>query len=232
MQHLHIKQKFRESVAKFYCAQIILALGYLHSKSIIYRDLKLENILLGDDGYIVISDFGLSKIMSDPDQMSSTFCGTAAYLAPEVISGIGYNKAVDWWALGILVFEMTHGYPPFFANNVYVMFEKIKNDQPLINKDLSADAADIIRLLLNKDPSKRLGSKNGSVEIMSHPFFSDLDWKKLQKKEITPRYKPVIKVSKKNQSGITQEAKLSDVTVDMKELIKAHNDTFKQLTHK
>jgi serum/glucocorticoid-regulated kinase 2 len=88
----------------------------------------LENILLGDDGYIVISDFGLSKIMSDPDQMSSTFCGTAAYLAPEVIIGKGYNKAVDWWALGILLFEMTHGYPPFFANNVYVMFEKIKND--------------------------------------------------------------------------------------------------------
>lgn len=142
--HLLKKKKFKESAAKFYAAQVILALGYLHNKKIIYRDLKLENILVEEDGYIVISDFGLSKILSEPNQLTETFCGTAAYLAPEIIRGSSYDKTVDWWALGILLYEMLHGLPPFFDRNMYTMFEKIKTNEPQFSPDISESAKDLI----------------------------------------------------------------------------------------
>jgi serine/threonine protein kinase len=94
-----------------------LALGYLHANNIIHRDLKLENILLEEDGYIVIADFGLSKILSHPDEQTGTFVGTPVYLAPEVLDKRPYDRTIDWWALGILVYELLHGYPPFYDRN-------------------------------------------------------------------------------------------------------------------
>ena len=126
-RHLAKKGKFNEKVARFYAAQVLVALGYLHKKRIIYRDLKLENILLDRDGYILISDFGLSKILSQPEEQTNTLVGTAAYVAPEILKGNGYDKSVDWWALGILIYEMLHGKPPFYDKNVYLMFQKIKD---------------------------------------------------------------------------------------------------------
>ena len=120
--HLIKKRQFKEQVAKFYAAQVLSALGYLHKKKIIYRDLKLENILLDSDGYILIADFGLSKILSQPEEQTNSLVGTAAYVAPEILKGKGYDKTVDWWALGILLYEMLHGQPPFFDKNVYIMF--------------------------------------------------------------------------------------------------------------
>ena len=144
--HLVKKVRFKEQVAQFYAAQVLLALGYLHQKKIIYRDLKLENILLERDGYILISDFGLSKILSQPEEQTNSVVGTAAYVAPEILKGNGYDKSVDWWALGILLYEMLHGQPPFFDKNIYIMFQKIKDERvhPQFSSDISDEARDLI----------------------------------------------------------------------------------------
>jgi len=119
--HLKNAQKFTIESTRFYAAQIVIALGYLHDRKIIYRDLKPENVLMDDRGYVKLSDFGLSK---EADQ-SSTFCGTTDYMAPEMISGMGHDKNLDWWMLGVLVYEMITGKPPFMASNSMQIFKKI-----------------------------------------------------------------------------------------------------------
>lgn len=186
-RHLAKKGKFKEKVARFYAAQVLVALGYLHKKRIIYRDLKLENILLDRDGYILISDFGLSKILSQPEEQTNTLVGTAAYVAPEILKGNGYDKSVDWWALGILIYEMLHGKPPFYDKNVYLMFQKIKDVkcQPVFSDDISEEAKDLIKQLLQKDSQKRLGSNNDIQDIITHPFFDDIKFRKLEQKKVS-----------------------------------------------
>lgn len=114
--HLNKVRRFPEAWAKFYAAQIVSAIGYLHQKKIIYRDIKPENILMGEDGYLFLADFGLAKEMSGID-MATSFCGTPEYLAPEIVKNIGHNHAVDWWAIGILIYEMIVGFPPFYHKN-------------------------------------------------------------------------------------------------------------------
>ena len=114
--HLNKVRRFPEKRAKFYAAQIICSIGYLHKKHIIYRDIKPENILMGKDGYLFLADFGLAKEMSQQD-MATSFCGTPEYLAPEIIKNSGHNHAVDWWAIGILIYEMIVGFPPFYHKN-------------------------------------------------------------------------------------------------------------------
>ncbi|CDW89282.1 protein kinase domain containing protein [Stylonychia lemnae] len=184
-RHLQKRGRFKEKVVQFYLGQVLLAIGYLHQNKILYRDLKLENILLNRDGYIVISDFGLSKILSDPKDQAFSVVGTAAYVAPEILKQKGYDKTVDWWAFGILMYEMLHGIPPFYDKNLYLMFGKIQNDsyQPQYSDDLSENARDLLTQLLQKDHTKRLGYKNDMNDIMQHPFFSDLKFKKLEQKK-------------------------------------------------
>ena len=161
-----------------------MAIGYLHDKDIVHRDLKLENILVDQRGYIKIIDYGLAKMLKDNEEALS-FCGTPEYLAPEMVTQQGHDKAVDWWAIGVLMYEMLIGVTPFFNKNKNMLLTKIKNskvifpDRKKYKIDYSDEMADIIMKLLDKDKNTRLGSKCDANEILSHPWFSGLNMKDL-----------------------------------------------------
>lgn len=180
--------RFGEKRAKLYSAEILLALEHVHSLNIIYRDLKPENILLDSDGHVRITDFGLSKENVTDDSVKS-FCGTPEYLAPEVLKRKKYGKAVDWWSLGTLLFEMIAGLPPFYDNNREKMYKKVLNAELKFPAYMSAGARSVCRGILQRDPLKRLGY-NGAAEIKSHPFYGDLKWQDVYDKKITPDFVP------------------------------------------
>jgi len=187
--HLQNEKRFPEERAKFYAAQIISAIGHLHDQKIIYRDIKPENILMGEDGYLNLADFGLAKEMTNRD-FTTSFCGTPEYLAPEIIQSKGHNHAVDWWSIGILLYEMIVGFPPFYHSNQQTMYELIekfpvKFPDPVKHKiPMSEEVKDLISKLLEKDPDKRIGTEGGHAEICSHPFFEGFDFEKLVSKEL------------------------------------------------
>jgi len=190
-----LKREGRFSVerVRLYTAEIALGLGHLHSMDMIYRDLKPENILLDEVGHVCLTDFGLSKEMVSTPNAARTFCGTPEYLAPEILQGVGHGKAVDWWSLGTLVFEMLTGLPPFYSRNVNHMYEKILKAELRCPSYLSADVVSLIQGLLVRDPLRRLGSGPGDVkELEKQPFFTSLDFSKVDRKEYTPIYKPNI----------------------------------------
>eukprot|EP01118_Nematostelium_gracile_P019396 TRINITY_DN897_c0_g3_i1.p1 TRINITY_DN897_c0_g3~~TRINITY_DN897_c0_g3_i1.p1 ORF type:complete len:441 (-),score=138.81 TRINITY_DN897_c0_g3_i1:612-1934(-) len=211
--HLQKEHKFTPERVKFYCAEIILGLEYLHNSGVIYRDLKPENILLTEDGHICMTDFGISKegLLADNDR-TATFCGTPEYLAPEVLEGKGYTKAVDWWSFGTLMFEMLTGLPPFYSQDVQQMYFKImhaKLDLP----DTDSDTKSILTGLLERDPNKRLADSNA---IKAHPYFKTIDWEKLLRKEITPPFIPPVKdkadVSMVDPTFTSERATISEPT--------------------
>ena len=192
--HLHKEQYFKESKAKFYICEIILAIEHLHKNNIIYRDLKPENILLDENGHIKLTDFGLSKIVNDINKdRTFTICGTPEYVAPEVLTGKGYNKSVDWWSLGIVLYEMLCGYSPFREAHERIDIEIYF--KPIHHDNLISDIAfDLINKLIEPNCEKRLGyGIMDSIEIKNHVFFKDINWKKVERKEIEPEYKPVLK---------------------------------------
>lgn len=163
-KHLSEQRRFNETRVKFYAAQIALALGYLHKSNIYYRDLKPENILLGLDGYILLADFGLAKIKQGDDGVEpNSFCGTPEYISPEMIIGSGHDHTLDWWALGVLIYEMIIGIPPFYhknQNQMYLLIQQapLKWPDPERHKIfVSEEAKDLITMLLQKDRKKRLG---------------------------------------------------------------------------
>ena len=195
---LQKQKRFSESRAKFYAAIVSMALGHLHKQNFIYRDLKTENILLEEDGYLSLTDFGLSKQLNNDDETTNTFCGTPVYLAPEIVKGYGYTKRVDWWALGILTYEMVVGFPPFYTgnNNPTRMYELIKNGKvffPDTKKHgitVSPECKDFINKCLTKTGADRLGSKNDVEEVLSHPWFKDLNMDDIRSKKVIPEFKP------------------------------------------
>ncbi len=194
--HIHSGQKFSTQKTKFYLVEIILAIDFLHKNNMIYRDLKPENILIDSKGHIKLTDFGLSKIVTNIEEKSFTICGTLQYIAPEIISGEGYNESVDWWSLGIIMYEMLTGKLPFKFN---FDSQEEQNDLNIYDKKIKypswieENAKDLINKLLNKDPEKRLGSgKEGAENIKKHPFFSDIDWNKALNKELRPPFIPKI----------------------------------------
>jgi len=157
-----------------------MAVGYLHSKGIMHRDLKLENILVDETGYLKIIDYGLAKTLTN-GQMSKTFCGTPEYLAPEMVMHQGHDFSVDWWALGILVYEMLIGVTPFYNKERKLLLLKIRQskvvfpDKRKYKIDYSDEFVDLVLKLLNKDKAERLGSNGDSEEILAHPFFASLN---------------------------------------------------------
>ncbi|KAK1922063.1 camp-dependent protein kinase A catalytic subunit [Papiliotrema laurentii] len=180
--HLRRAGRFSADVTRFYLASIVLAIEYLHAKDIIYRDLKPENLLLDRVGYLRIADFGFAKIVED---RTFTLCGTPEYLAPEIVLSQGHGKAVDWWALGILAFEMLAGYPPFFDDHPLGIYEKILRNEIAFPAHIDPYAKDLIRGLLTADRTKRLGNlRGGAKDVMSHPWFAGVDWGSLERKEI------------------------------------------------
>jgi len=201
--HLSNEGSFSEDRSKFYTAEIVLGLEYLHDHGVIYRDLKPENLLLNHEGHVIITDFGLSKEgMEDPESTTKTFCGTPEYLAPEIIKGERYTKAVDWWSLGTLLFEMMNGLPPFYVrDNEELMYEKILYAPLSIPDTFSEDAKDIIQKLLDRDPIKRLSDPD---LIKQHPFFKTIDWTLLENKGISPPFVPDVQ-SPEDLGNIDQE---------------------------
>ncbi|GAA5834206.1 hypothetical protein JCM9279_004245 [Rhodotorula babjevae] len=189
---LRKSQRFPDPVAKFFAAEVALALDYLHSLEIIYRDLKPENILLGADGHVKITDFGFAKHVPD---ITWTLCGTPDYLAPEIVQSRGYNKSVDWYALGVLMFEMLAGYPPFFTedSNPMRLYEKIIAGKIRYPAYFTPEAKDLLKSLLTNDITKRFGNlANGSRDIFGHVWFQEVDWERLYRKEIPAPYVPKV----------------------------------------
>ncbi|CAH0488265.1 unnamed protein product [Peronospora farinosa] len=194
--HFHLRRAmhFDEVRTRFYSAQLVLAISHLHTYNIVYRDLKPENILLDDKGFIALTDFGLSHDHFDSKDGMQTFCGTPEYIAPELIRRVSYGKAVDYWSLGILIFEMLAGYTPFYHANRKRNFQNIVKLPLRFPSEFSDDARSLLRGLICRNPAKRLGSGPCSAqEIMDHPFFSDVDWEKLYKRDVPVPFRPVVK---------------------------------------
>jgi len=192
--HLGKLGKFPEHRACFYAAEIILAISYVHTLDIIYRDLKPENVLLDAMGHIRLTDFGLSKEgISSSSSGANSFCGTPEYLAPEILNRQGHGRAVDWWSLGALLYEMLTGLPPFYCQDRERLFEKIRRSDLNYPASLSANAKSLLRGLLTKNPDKRLGSgPNDADDIKRHPFFSSINWDRLMRGEVKPPWTPQI----------------------------------------
>eukprot|EP00051_Salpingoeca_urceolata_P006115 m.81310 g.81310 ORF g.81310 m.81310 type:complete len:544 (-) comp14689_c0_seq2:290-1921(-) len=185
-------RRFKEDRALFYSAEIVCALLFLHKKNIVYRDIKLDNVMLDHEGHVKVADFGMCKENIDVD-LARTFCGTPDYIAPEIIREEPYGFTVDWWALGVLMYEMMAGQPPFDADSEEELFPAILKNDVLFPVWLHKDAIDIIRRFLIKDHTRRLGSgPNGEADIKGHPFFKSIDWGKLERREMQPPFKPKV----------------------------------------
>ncbi|KAI1288393.1 Serine/threonine-protein kinase Sgk3 [Halotydeus destructor] len=191
--HLQKERCFPEPRARFYAAEITSALGYLHSQAIVYRDLKPENILLDQDGHVVLTDFGLCKDGLREKDTTSTFCGTPEYLAPEVLRKEAYDRCVDWWCLGAVLYEMIYGLPPFYSRDTSEMYENILTKPVRLRSNITLAARNILEGLLQKDKRKRLGFVSDVEEIKGHEFFKPINWADLESKNLSPPFNPNVK---------------------------------------
>jgi len=191
--HLEREGIFLEDTACFYVSEITLALEHLHRQGIIYRDLKPENILLDSQGHVKLTDFGLCKESIDENSVTHTFCGTIEYMAPEILTRSGHAKAVDWWSLGALMYDMLTGAPPFTAENRKKTIEKILKGKLNLPPYLTPDARDLIRRLLKRQISQRLGSGGADADpIKAHPFFKHINWADVIARKLDPPFRPVL----------------------------------------
>ncbi|GAA5918735.1 hypothetical protein JCM1841_006269 [Sporobolomyces salmonicolor] len=215
--HLQREGRFNEERSRFYAAELLCALEHLHQFNVIYRDLKPENILIDYVGHIALCDFGLCKLNMTESETTNTFCGTPEYLAPELLLGHGYQKTVDWWTLGVLLYEMLAGLPPFYSENTNEMYQKILTDPLRFGDEFNADARSLLTGLLTRDPQQRLGV-TGAESIKTHPFFAKhIDFKKLMQKEIKPPFKPSVESAADTSNfdtEFTSEAPLDSVVED------------------
>jgi CRP-like cAMP-binding protein len=192
---LRERSLFDEEIAKFYAASVLLGFEYMHSLNIIYRDLKPENLLLDSQGFLMITDFGFAKDITNG--LTWTLCGTPDYLAPEIVSGKGHGKGVDWWTLGIFIYEMLASYPPFYDDDPMKTYAKILSGNISFPSHFSKDVISLIKKLLHPKTTKRLGVvKGGSSEIKKHPWFKGFDFDALLKRRMQPPIIPKIKDNK------------------------------------
>ena len=231
--HLRKSRFFPENKVRFYASIIGLALDYLHKNGIIYRDIKPENILLDEDGYLKLIDFGMAKILKE-DEKANSFCGTPEYLAPEIITGEGHNRMADWWSYGILLYEMLFGVPPFFCDNIEKMYlliikAELKFPQKL---KISEEAKDLLIKLLVKNQKERFGVNGGFEEIKKHPFFKGMDFKALEEKKIEAPFKPVLEgsfdVRNFDEQFTSEDLVSSEINEVSMELIKRNQEHFNE----
>jgi len=181
-----------EEIAKFYFGEVLLAIEYLHSKGILFWDLKPENILIDEEGHIAITDFGLSETGFTSESWSTVFCGSPEYLSPEIIKEEGHGFMCDIYSLGALLYEFLTGLPPFYSKDKKWLFEWILHNELVFPEYLSENATDLLRKMLEKDQTKRIGFINGISEIKSHPFCSDINFEDLEKKKVKPTFTPAL----------------------------------------
>ena len=196
--HLSKKQIFEEEEARFFIAEIILAIEYIHSLDVIYRDLKPENILIDSDGHCRLADFGLAKENIGEKDFAKSFCGSPAYLPPEMLYSKGVSKAADIYQIGAVLYEFLVGFPPYYTENIKELYNSIRSARLQVPKYISKEAKDVLNQLLNKKPDKRITIE----KVKQHEFFKDIDWEKLKNKEIDP---PVILRNENSREGSDEE---------------------------
>ncbi|ELP86520.1 hypothetical protein EIN_034610 [Entamoeba invadens IP1] len=217
---------FKEQRAKFYAAQMVLAIEHLHNQGVIYRDIKPENIMVCEDGYIRLTDFGLSKTDVPDAAKTSTFCGTPEYLAPELVMNVPYTNSIDWWGLGILIYEMLFGAVPFFSEDIQELYRNILHKQVTFpaNTEITLQCRDVIEHFLRKKPEERFGDVE---QIKEHSWFSDINWEELFSKRIVAPYIPNLSsptdLSCFNKSITSEDKKITGEAVS--------NEAFKDFTY-
>ena len=234
-QHLRKVKQFTEEQARFTAACLVLALGHLHDNNYIYRDLKPENVLLDARGYCKLADFGFSKRLHI-DEMARTFCGTPEYMPPETILDKGCNRPGDWWSLGVLVYEMLYGVPPFYSTNTQKMYKKTLVDPLKFKKHTkcSKEAQDFIAGLLAKNPGRRLGSVADVNEVMAHPWFRNFDWNGLKSGTLDPPYKPLSDVDGWEDNfdpEFTHMKARDSITITNKSVVQPFEELFKEFDY-
>lgn len=202
-------QRLTNETARFFAAQVVMAVQYLHSEHIAYRDLNTDNVMLDASCYVKLVDFGLAKVMNfdDPTCRTWTLCGTPEYLAPEIITSKGHSKEVDWWALGILIHEMLAGYPPYFHDDAFQVYQMVLNQKvktETLPDHFETHAKELLKKLLQKEVSVRIGSsKNGAEDIKKHKWYRGLNWAALYNKQLAPPSDPGVAIEVPKVDGIT-----------------------------
>ncbi|XP_041837284.1 protein kinase C delta type-like [Melanotaenia boesemani] len=210
MFHIQDKGRFDLNRATFYAAEIVVGLQFLHSNGIVYRDLKLDNVMLDKDGHIKIADFGMCKENISPENRATTFCGTPDYIAPEILLGQKYTFSVDWWSFGVLVYEMLIGQSPFQGDDEDELFDSIRSDVPYYPQWITKESKSLLEQLFEREPSRRLGV---SGDIRAHAFFKTINWPLLEKRQVDPPFKPKVKspsdCSNFDREFLNEKARLS-----------------------
>lgn len=223
--YLRKEGRLPNDAAAFYAGEIVLAFAYLHNIHIVYRDLKPENLLIDTDGHMKITDFGFAKVVED---RTWTLCGTPEYLAPEIIQSKGHGKPVDWWALGVLIFEMLAGYPPFYDENPFGIYQKVLAGKIEFPRHFDVKVKDLIKRLLTPDRAKRFGClKNGADDIKKHKWYKGFDWDALQARAVPPPMVPAVKsaddTSMFDRYPESTEASAEAIAADDQKMFEAFN---------
>ena len=225
--------RFTEARARAYLCEVLLALEDLHKRDIIYRDLKPDNVVLDDQGHALLTDFGLSKEgVFEGNKGAKSFCGSVAYLAPEMLRKAGHGKSVDWYLLGVLLYEMIVGQPPYFSDSKQELFNNIQRGVLKLPVSMSPEAKNLIVHLLNRNPSRRLGAgSEGAEEIKRHPFFDSIDWKAVANRQLeVPRPKATVAQYKEQYRNVecTEDQKRR-IFEDIDEFDEEQNDNMKKV---